>query len=639
MCGFVGCWHDASIDAVARLAGTLRHRGPDGEGVYLAPDRAVAFAHRRLAIVDLVTGDQPMSNEDGTVWVGFNGEIYNHLELRRVLERSGHRYRTASDTETLIHAYEEWGDAFVAKLNGEFAFVLHDERRRRCLLARDRLGIRPLFYTKVGRQLYFASEIKALLEVPGFSAELDPTALDQYLSLRYSFGEQAMLRGIRRLPPGTTLRLDEDTLDPRRYWDVPIEPRRWSEPDAVGRLDELLRESVRMRLMSDVPVGMYLSGGVDSGLILALLAREARQPVRTFSIGFDLPIDERRSAGAVAQTFGAKHTEVVLGRDAFTALPEIVRCLDEPLGDAIIVPTYFLSKSAARDVKVVLTGEGADEIFGSYVHQHALARYGRYRQLVPRHLRTFVPPVVDGLPLAVLDRLFPYPDSLGASGRARVSQFLRRAETGGGYLSLVQLFDRQEKQLLLTADWRVDPRWEELYDTSTWSVEEYLNRVIQLDCRRWLPDYTLFKQDRLTMAHSIEGRVPYLDHRIVEFVGTLPADLKARTGSLKHLLRRVASRYLSRERATAPKAAFYLPIRKFFGADFDEFVKDTLSETSIRRDGYFNPLAVSQVVTEGLGDDLLASKRLMAVLIFTIWGRLLRRPSEAPAATLSSLVN
>jgi asparagine synthase (glutamine-hydrolysing) len=639
MCGFVGCWRDASIDAVATLAGVLRHRGPDGQGFYVAPDHAVAFAHLRLAIVDLVTGDQPMSNEDGTVWIAFNGEIYNHLELRRTLERSGHRYRTASDTETLVHAYEEWGDEFVTKLNGEFAFVLHDEQRRRCLLGRDRLGIRPLFYTKVGTRIFFASEIKALLRVPGFSPQPDPTALDQYLSLRYSFGEQSMLRGVNRLPPGTTLRLDNDPLHPQRYWDVPIDPRPWTEEDATERLDELLRESVRMRLMSDVPVGMYLSGGVDSGLILALLSRVAREPVRTFSIGFELPIDERQSASDVAESFGAKHTEIILNRDSFSALPEIVRCLDEPLGDAIIVPTYFLSKTAARDVKVALTGEGIDEIFGAYVHHHALARYGRYRGLVPHSLRALAPQVIDRLPLAVLDRLFQYPESLGPSGRARLSQFLRRAELGHGYLSLVQLFDRQEKQSLLARHWQIDSRWEDSYDTSRWDVGEYLNQVIQLDCRFWLPDYTLFKQDRLTMAHSVEGRVPYLDHRIVEFVGSLPTDLKMRNGSLKHLLRAVASRYLGRERATVRKAAFYLPIRKFFGADFDHFVRDTLSETSVRHDGYFNPVAVNRVVAEGLSDELLASKRLMAVLIFTIWARLIRHPSKPPMVAFASSVN
>ena len=269
-----------------------------------------------------------------------------------------------------------------------------------------------------------------------------------------------------------------------------------------------------------------------------------------------------------------------------------------------------------------------------------LARYGRYRQLVPKPLRAFVPPVVGGLPVAVLDRLFAYPESLGTSGRARVSQFLKDAETGDGYLSLVELFDRREKRSLLAAEWQVDPRWEDLYDTSHWGAGDYLNRAIELDCRYWLPDYTLFKQDRLTMAHSIEGRVPYLDHRIVEFVGSLPIDLKARPGSLKHLLRKVASRYLGRGRATAPKAAFYLPIRKFFGADFDAFVRDTLSEASIRRDGYFNPAAITQVVAHGLGgDELLATKRLMAVLIFTIWSRLLRRPSAAHTATLSSFVS
>jgi asparagine synthase (glutamine-hydrolysing) len=637
MCGFVGCWRDAAIDVVAPLARTLKHRGPDGEGVYVAPDRSVAFAHRRLAIVDLATGDQPMANEDRTVWIAFNGEIYNHLELRQQLERAGHRYRTTSDTETLIHAYEEWGDDFVARLNGEFAFVVYDERRRHCLLARDRLGIRPLFYATIGSRLFFASEIKALAGAPGFSPALDPTALDQYLSLRYSFGEQTMLRGVRRLPPGTTLRLDEEPLRPRRYWEAPIEPRRWSEEDAADRLDELLRESVRMRLMSDVPVGMYLSGGVDSGLILALLARDAPQAIRTFSIGFDLPLDERRAAGALAQEFGAKHTEVVLDRGAFTALPEIVRGLDEPLGDAIVVPTYFLAKTAARDVKVVLTGEGADEIFGSYVHQHSLARYGGYRQRLPKPLIALAPAIVDRLPLPVLDRLFPYPDSLGSSGRARLSQFLRRAETGHGYLSLVQLFDRGEKRSLVAGDWQIDPGWEDLYDTSNWQLGDYLNRAIQLDLRFWLPDYTLFKQDRLTMAHSVEGRVPYLDHRIVEFAGSLPTNLKARAGSLKHLLRMVASRYLNRERATTPKAAFYLPIRKFLGADFDEFVRDTLDPTSIRRDGYLNPAAVNQVVNDGLGHELLAGKRLMAVLIFTLWSRSLSRLAETHNVPISSV--
>ena len=306
MCGFVGCWRDASIEAVASLAGTLGHRGPDGEGVYLSPDRAVAFAHRRLAIVDLVTGDQPMSNENGTVWMPSTARTTTTWSSAR----SWNGRATATGrrrTPKRCRRLEEWGDEFVSKLNGEFAFVLHDEGRRRCLLGRDGLGIRPLFYTQVGRQVYFASEIKALVGVRDFLRSSIRPRSTRSLSLRYSFGEQSMLRGVRRLPPGTTLRLDEDTLSPRRYWEVPIEPRPWSEADAIGRLDELLRDSVRMRLMSDVPVGMYPQRRGRFRSDPGLAGAGGAEPIRTFSIGFDLPLDERRSAAAVAETFGRAH--------------------------------------------------------------------------------------------------------------------------------------------------------------------------------------------------------------------------------------------------------------------------------------------------------------------------------------------
>jgi asparagine synthase (glutamine-hydrolysing) len=631
MCGFAGCWSNASADVVMPLALRLRHRGPDGDGVYVAPDRRVAFGHRRLAIVDLCAGDQPMSNEDGTIWIGFNGEIYNHLEIRRELERAGHRYRTASDTETLIHAYEEFGEAFVTRVNGEFSLVLYDERRGVALLARDRLGIRPLFYAEHQGRVYFASEVKALLEIPGFSPDVDRQALDQYLSLRYSFGEQSMLAGVRRLPPGHTLRLDVRGARPQPFWRLPTEQRAMPLEAAAAEFDRLLAESVRLRLMSDVPLGMYLSGGVDSGVILALMAREASQPVRTFSIGFGLPLDETDVAADLARRFGASHTEVRLPTNAYEALPDVVTGLDEPLGDIITLPTYFLSRTAKQHVKVVLTGEGADEIFGSYVHQYTLTRYAQYRRWCPRPLRALAPAVVDNMPLGVLNKLFPYPESLGEAGRRRVSTFLREAESGRAYLTLVELFSREQKAELMTADWRSSASWEALFDSSAWPESRYLESVIDLDCRYWLPDYTLFKQDRLTMANSIEGRVPFLDHRLVEFVVGLPASYKARNGMLKYLLREVATRYLEPQRARAKKAAFYLPVRRFFGADFDGFVRDTLSESSVRRDGFFNPRAVSQVVTAGLTDSLLESKRLIALLMFTLWIRSLRARAAQPA--------
>jgi asparagine synthase (glutamine-hydrolysing) len=300
MCGFVGCWSDASLDAIVPLAHHLRHRGPDDEGAYLSPDRRLAFAHRRLSIVDLSTGGQPMPNEDRTVWVGYNGEIYNHLSLRRDLEAAGHRYRTTSDTETLLHAYEEYGDAFPSRLNGEFAFVLYDERRGTCLLGRDRLGIRPLFYARHRGRVYFASEIKALLAIPGFSPGVNAAALDEYLSLRYSSGEESIFHGVYRLPPGATIRLDLPDDPPRSFWHFGTRPAQIPLTEATERLDELIAESVRLRLMSDVPLGMYLSGGVDSSLILALMARELASPVRTFSIGFGLPLDESEAARELA---------------------------------------------------------------------------------------------------------------------------------------------------------------------------------------------------------------------------------------------------------------------------------------------------------------------------------------------------
>jgi asparagine synthase (glutamine-hydrolysing) len=302
----------------------------------------------------------------------------------------------------------------------------------------------------------------------------------------------------------------------------------------------------------------------------------------------------------------------------------VVAALDEPLGDIIVLPTFYLSRVAGRTVKVVLTGEGADEIFGSYVHQYALARYAEYRRWCPPALRHVVSSAVARAPVGLLDRLFPYPDSLGEAGRARLSRFLRDAESGRAYLRLVELFGAADKDDLVSPEWRAASSWETRYDTSAWPDRDYLASVIDVDCRHWLPNYTLFKQDRLTMASSVEGRVPYLDHRVVEFVASLPSSYKRRGGTLKYLLRRVAERYLGPARAGVKKAAFYLPIGKFFGADFHAFVRDTLSPDSVKRDGYFNPAAVSRLVDAGLTDSLLDSKRMVSVLMFTLWVRTVR---------------
>lgn len=622
MCGFVGCWGGASAKTIAAMSATIEHRGPDGHGSYFAPSGEVALGHRRLSIIDLSAGQQPMTNEDGSIWVVFNGEIYNHRELRKDLEATGHQFVTHCDTEVLVHAYEEYGDAFVGKLNGNFAFAIYDQNRKRCLLARDRVGIRPLFYTTVQGKLYFASELKALLAVPGTSRQVDPQALDQYLSLRYSSGEQTMLAGCRRLPPGCLMVIDESHTDIKRYWDVSLQPQATSEYDAIERLDELLSDSVQKRLMSDVPLGMYLSGGIDSNLILALMARESSSAVKTFSVTFGLPLDETEASRSIAKQFGTDHTELRLPRDSYQLLPDIVRMMDEPLGDVITIPTYFLSQEARKSVKVVLTGEGADEVFGSYVHQVALSWFDRYRRIVPKPLRSLNRKLFDIAPASILDRFFPYPESLGDGGRQRVSRFLEQSERGHGYLSLVEMFSPDDKTELYSDGWKehIGEEWRKRYDVSR-KDGAMLNRLIGVDSRNWLPDYTLFKQDRLTMANSLEGRVPFLDHRLVEFAAGLPVSLKLKGFTAKYLLRKVAERHIPRSTAKRKKAAFYLPLAGFFGDDFREFVGDTLSESSIAADGYFNPTVVSDVAENGLAGDLLSSKRLVSLLMFTLWQR------------------
>ncbi len=620
MCGIAGCFNGAPRDTVKAMIDAIAHRGPDEEGVYCAPDRRAALGNRRLSIIDLGHGHQPMSNEDGSVWITYNGEIYNHRLLREELEKAGHQFSTNCDTEVLIHGWEQWGEKLVEKLNGNFAFALYDENKRVCFLARDRLGIRPLFYTSVGDQRYFASEIKSLLKVPGIDREIDPMALDQFLSLRYSFGERTMLSGIRRLPPGCTILLHGESRRIDRYWEPEYAPQHMNLQDATDRLDELLVDSVRSRLMSDVPLGMYLSGGVDSALILALMAKETSTPVKTYSVGFGLDLDETSAAKDIADEHGADHTEISLPRDSFLRLPEIVRMIDEPLGDMIIIPTYFLSREASKNVKVILTGEGADEVFGSYVHHYLLTWFEQYRRVCPKPLQRLNCAVFGMMPTALLEMAFPYPERMGKAGRARFMSFLRQAEDGNGYLPLVQLFTPEEKATLYSSASRerAEESWREAFDLSR-GHGAMLNRLIRLDSRNWLPDYTLFKQDRLTMANSIEGRVPYLDHRLVEFVAGLPVGYKQKGFTAKYLLRRVADRHLVTTVAKRKKAAFYLPVRDFFGPEFHDFVRDTLNESAVAHAGLFDPKAVGALVDRGLRGELLASKRLMAVLIFTLW--------------------
>jgi asparagine synthase (glutamine-hydrolysing) len=559
---------DITHERLRAVADTMIHRGPDDQGTYLSPDHRVGFGFRRLSIVDLVGGHQPMSNEDGTVWIVFNGEIYNHTDLRRELEAEGHVYRTRSDTETIIHAYEEWGEDVVHRLRGMFAFAIYDGRPNvQCstfnvstlFLARDRLGIKSLYYTEQNSRFLFASEIKAILAWPGVEREVDEEALYHYLTLSVTPAPLTMFRGIRKLPPGYTLTVHADgRMELRQYWD-PLFPDDnldgMGEAEIVERLRDLLRESIRLRMMSDVPFGVFLSGGVDSSLNVALMSEIMDRPVDTFSVAIqDDPLsDERSHAQRVARHFGANHHEVVITpQDFMDFLPRMVHHQDEPLADPVCVPLYYVSKLARENGTIVIqVGEGADELFAGYTGYAIMADFHR-RLYAPF---AALPTWVKRPAAALAPHLLP----------ARRAEYVQRAAAGqelfwGG----AEVFSKEAKCRLLRDGWT-----DGHYDTYSQILaghyarfdrarpnRPFLDRIIYLELKHRLPELLLMRVDRMSMATSVEARVPYLDHELVRFALAIPSALKYCRGRTKHVLKEAACGILPDDVIDRPKTGF-----------------------------------------------------------------------------------
>src|SRR5712671_935107 len=528
MCGIAGIIslndepvHRVEVEA---MCSTMIHRGPDEDGFYLAP--GVGFGMRRLRIIDLETGRQPAVNEDGTIWTVFNGEIYNYRELRQRLTNLGHRFRTATDTETIVHLYEEYGDRCVNFLRGMFAFALWDDRQKRALLARDRMGIKPLYYGVFDGRLYFASELKALLELDSIPREIEWRSVGHLFNFLTTPQESSIIRGIHKLPPAHRLILSKESPRIRcePYWILNFAPStEKSEAALTEELDSLLEESVRMHMVSDVPVGAFLSGGVDSSAIVARMARLATEPIKTFSIGFrDERYNELPFARKVAEAFGTDHHEAILEPDALDIIDKLVWHLDEPFGDTSAIPTYMVSQLASQLVTVVLSGDGGDELFGGYQKYLVEKRERRFDRL-PAFIRRFAGAIGKSMPQA-----------------ARGKRFLTHFSLSGleRYLDASTLFHGSQYRQLFTAEARerISPVALAQGDlnlaqsrTSNW-----LSTLQYLDLHRYLPLDILTKVDRMSMAHSIETRVPLLDHKLVEFAATIPADLKLRNGTTKH---------------------------------------------------------------------------------------------------------
>ncbi len=605
-----------------RMTETLRHRGPDDHGFY--EDPWISLGHCRLSIIDLVTGRQPMANEDGSLWIVYNGEIFNHADLRAELERARHRYQTRSDTETILHAYEEWGPDCLERFRGMFALAIWDARQRTLFCARDRLGIKPLYYHWDGRWFAFASEIKALLEHPALSPALEECLLAEYLAFGYLSEERALLAGIRKLMPGHWLRLecraDPPRLEIRRYWELPqsVTLERRDEESWIREFRSRLEETVRMRLMSDVPLGMFLSGGVDSSAIAALMKRMVSGPVKTFSVGYrEAEFSELDYARQVAHCIGSEHHEVVVGMEEFfQALPRLIWHEDEPITWPSSVSLYFVSRLAAQHVKVVLTGEGSDELFGGY------ARYRYYllnRRWMERYRR--VPEAVRGW---VRSRLGDSPLLTAALRRKLRHTFLGCGEgveslyldNFYGALSQAEQVRWLRHPLPGASPYENFRRyWEDGAGLTP------LGRMLYADQKTYLVEL-LMKQDQMSMAASIESRVPLLDHPLVEFAARLPDRLKLRGTTGKWIVKRAVEDLLPRDILYRRKMGFPTPLRQWLL----EPRATPLFERLLAPDGllaaYLNLPALEALLERHRNRVEDATDRLWRLLTLQLWGEI-----------------
>lgn len=621
MCGICGVYEFRNNMPVDRqtldnMLQVIRHRGPDDEGVYTDIDLALGM--RRLSIIDLAGGKQPIYNEDHSVIVVYNGEIYNYKEITKELKSRGHVFTTASDTEVIVHLYEELGEDCVHELRGMFAFALWDTRLRRLFLARDRLGIKPLYYSQASERLVFGSEIKAILQHPEVEARPNLQALSSFLSLKYVPAPQTIFAGISALPPGHTLTCDRDGVRIRRYWKLSFNNRQDSQKSVEAyteQLKELLQESVKMRLMSDVPFGAFLSGGVDSSTVVAFMSQFLDEPVKTFSVGFEgkgKVTDELPYARLIAQQFETDHHEIVINhQDFIDAAEKVVWHLDQPLADQATIATYMVSKLASAHVKMVLTGEGGDELFAGY------ARYVGER-LYPFFRR--IPGPAKSLALALSSQL-------PGLRRPKIALYaLCQSDETTRLTNWFPLFNQEMKSELLSSELK-----RELADTSADYIfaehlahsdaTDPLNRMLYVDTNLWLPDYLLLRGDKMSMAASLEARVPLLDHKLVEFAASLPTNLKLKVLTRKYLLKKVGRTVLPAAICNRKKQGFPIPIAIWFREQARSFVRDVLSPTSIRQRGLFDKDYVEKLVKEherGFADH---SNLLWGLMNAEIWYR------------------
>ncbi len=632
MCGIAGVLHRSgqgpvSREAVTRMIQAIAHRGPDGSGVWV--NGPVGLGHRRLAIIDISGGNQPMGDSCERTWIVFNGEIYNFLELRSELEALGYRFRTRSDTEVILYLYQEMGIRCVERLRGMFAFAIWDQDHRRLFLARDRLGKKPLYYADLGHTFLFASEAKSILTHPDVPRQVNLNALDDYLTYQYVPPPLTMFKGISKLPPGCVLTVESDEVETTRYWDLAYSPKRqWADAEVVHHMRTLLTEAVKIRLMSEVPLGAFLSGGVDSSIVVALMAQQSSQPVRTFSIGFaDQAYNELPYARMVARKYGTVHEEFLCTADLLGILPKLVWHFDEPFADSSAIPTYYLAQMTRRHVTVALNGDGGDEGFAGYE-----------RYLGDRYVRLY-----NRIPLTVRRHLLGRMLDLFPADIHRI-RFLRRLKwlndaslqpRGRQYSHSMVIFRAEDRERLLTSAVRMELGSRDAvqyildYYGDPRILTDDVDRMLYCDTMTYLPGDLLAKVDRMTMVHGLEGRSPLLDHVLLEFAASLPGSQKIRGSQLKYLLKKLGEELVPHEVLYRPKKGFGVPISSWFRNELSGWVRELLARPAVVQDGLLQVEAVQRFVNEHLSCAADHGHRLWALINLEVWYRMfIRQESE-----------
>jgi asparagine synthase (glutamine-hydrolysing) len=628
--GFAGFSEDGLLD---RMGKVIYHRGPDGEGYYQAPNGApFSMGMRRLSIIDLEGGWQPVYNEDRTLAICYNGETYNYLELRAELEAFGHVFTTHSDTECIVHGYEQWGImGLLQRMNGMFAFCLYDVNKKEFIIARDRCGQKPLYYYHQNGKFLFGSEVKSILQSQYVTAEPNIEAIDPFLTLRNVPEPQTMFKNIFTLPTAHLLhyKLNGNSLSIHRYWEVPLLDARTAKYKSDGEyfeeLEALWNDCVKLCMRSDVPVGAYLSAGVDSSLTVASMTKFSSN-INTYSVGFDSPVDETPAARETAKFLGTNHHEIICQPEDFDLLPKIIWHMDRPVGDALLIAFYKLAQGASKDLKVVLGGEGADEAFAGYSFQGVITKVEKLRRKLPG-ATALGALAFQTIPHAILNKAFVFPADLGSQGKKRIVDFLRnytKRDLNHNFNALRTLWSEDERRDTYSDKFKH-------LATESWMANEkekdkngpFLDRLLKLQYDEWLQDWALIRQDKNTMAHSLEYRLPFLDHRLIDLAFQMPAHLKINGKTDKYIERKLADKVFPPHIARRQKIPFYLPVEYFLDKpQFKNLVADTLNEDAVKKRGYFDPKKVNRLLENmRTTREFVFCKQVVSLVVLELWHR------------------